>query len=305
VELLRDPVLLIANPAARRGARLHGAVLQAFRAAGVRCDAVLTERPGHGAEIAARLAGDYQAVFTLGGDGTAMEVVGALAATTTPVGILAGGTGNLVARALGIPFRVDRAVPRLLSGTEAVLDLGVFHTGRRFAFAAGVGIDADMIRDTPASMKRRFGVVAYAYTAARAALLRRTFRVRVEVDGELIERSATAVMVANFGSVLNDLFVLGPGIAYDDGKLDLCVFSPGGVTDAVRVAWRLLRRDFGTDAALLYRPGHTFRITCDPPQIYQADGEILGTTPFEVRVEPLAARLLLPASTAALARAVR
>ncbi len=294
MELLRDPVLLVANPAARRGAKLHGAVLHAFRAAGVRCDAMLTEHPGHAAEIAARLAPDYRAVFTLGGDGTAMEVVGALAHTGTPVGILAGGTGNLVARSLGIPLRVDRAVPLLLRGTEAVIDLGVIHTGRRFAFSASVGVDAAMISETPNRRKHRFGIAAYALSAIRASLFRRSFRVSLEIDGDRLECEASSVMVANFGSVLNDLLVLGPGIAYDDGSLDLCVFSPGGLADTLRIGWRLFRKQFSADKALYYRPGRTFRIECDPPQLYQADGEILGTTPFAVRVEPLAARVLLP-----------
>lgn len=296
MELLRDPVLLVANPAARRGAKLHGAVLKAFRAAGVRCDAMLTERPGHAAEIAARLAADYEAVFTLGGDGTAMEVVGAMAHTGKPVGILAGGTGNLVARSLGIPLRVDRAVPLLLEGTEAVIDLGVIHTGRRFAFSAGVGVDAAMISETPTRLKHRFGIAAYALAAGRASLFRRPFVVRVEIDGDRLEFEARSVMVANFGSVLNDFLSLGPGIAYDDGSLDLCVFSPGGLAAALRVGWRLFRKQFGVDDALYYRPGRTFRIECHPPQLYQADGEILGTTPFGVRVEPLAARVLMPAN---------
>jgi diacylglycerol kinase family enzyme len=108
-----------------------------------------------------------------------------------------------------------------------------------------------------------------------------------------IEREATALMVANFGTVLDHLFVLGPGIEQDDGLLDLCVFSPRHSVDVVRIAWRLFRRDFGNDDALLYRNGREFRIECDPPQLYQADGELLGTTPYSVRVEPLAARLLV------------
>jgi diacylglycerol kinase family enzyme len=94
--------------------------------------------------------------------------------------------------------------------------------------------------------------------------------------------------------VLDRLFVLGPGIAQDDGRLDLCVFSPRHAPDVVRIAWRLFRRDFGSDDALFYRSGCEFRIQCDPPQLYQADGELLGTTPYSVRVEPLAARLLVP-----------
>ena len=75
--------------------------------------------------------------------------------------------------------------------------------------------------------------------------------------------------------------------------LDLCVFSPRHSRDAMRIAWRLFRRDFGSDESMLFRSGREFRIECDPPQLYQADGELLGTTPYTVRVEPLAATLLV------------
>ena len=101
-------------------------------------------------------------------------------------------------------------------------------------------------------------------------------------------------MVANFGAVLNDLIRLGPGIRQDDGKLDLCVFSPGTAGDAARVAWKLLWKDFREDPCMLYRAGRHFRIETDPPRTVQADGELLGSTPFEVAVEPLAAQLLVP-----------
>lgn len=288
-------MLLIANPASRRGARRYQIALDAFRAAGVQCDPVRTERAGHAAELASDAAGRYAAVFALGGDGTAMEVMGALARSGMPVGILPGGTGNLVARALGVPLRVERAVLELLAGVEATIDLGLTGTGRHFAFTAGVGIDARMIHETPAGLKRRVGIAAYALTAARASLSRHTFIARVEVDDYVIEREAVAVMIANFGTVLNDLLVLGPGILCDDGLLDCCIFSPAGALASVGLAWRLLRKDFSAHPAMLYRPGREFRITCTPPQLFQADGEVLGTTPFTARVEALAGRVLLPA----------
>ena len=295
-------VLLVVNPAARRAARLQGKATRAFDAAGVGCDVVVTERVGHGAEIALERAPRYGAVFTLGGDGTAMEVVGALAGTGVPVGILPGGTGNLIARTLGIPLRVGGAVSALLAGDVARVDLGVFRgaaagggtTVRRFAFAAGVGIDARMIERTPARLKRRLGVVAYALSAAHAVLRREEFLVRATADGETVERPASAVMVANFGAVLNELITLGPRIRQDDGQLDLCIFSPRTLGDAVRVFWRLVRKDFRPDPCLFYRSGRHFRVETQPPLLAEADGELLTTTPFEVSVEPLAACLLVP-----------
>jgi YegS/Rv2252/BmrU family lipid kinase len=294
MELLRGPFLLVANPAARRARRRLAAAVEALGTGGARVDVVTTERPGHAAELVRARAAGYQAVFTLGGDGTAMEVVGALARSGIPVGILPGGTGNLVARALGIPLATRRAAEALLGGEVAEVDLGCLASGRRFAFSCGVGVDARMIRDTPPIWKQRLGILAYAYIAFRASLRNVRFRVRATVDGEVLEREATAVMVANFGTVLNDLIVLGPGIARDDGKLDLCVFSPASGWEALGVAWRLLRKDFRPHRAIMYRSGKRFRVECDPPQDAQADGELVGTTPVEVEVDPHAARLLLP-----------
>jgi len=289
--------LLVVNPAARRARRVHAAAREAFARAGVECDEVVTAEPGDGAAACAGRHGAYDAVFTLGGDGTAMEVVGALAGTGRAVGVLAGGTGNLIARTLGIPLDVRRAVPALVAGDVARIDLGLLDSGRRFAFAAGVGIDARMIEGTPAALKRRLGVLAYVITAARAVLRRERFMVRVTVDGEVHEREAAAVMVANFGAVLNELIWLGPGIRQDDGLLDLCVFSPRTHRDAARIIWRLLRKRFDEqDACLLYRPGRRFRVETTPSCPAQADGELLGATPFEVVVEPGAATLLVPRS---------
>jgi len=266
----------------------------------VACDLVFTERPGHAAQLALHHAAHFDAVFALGGDGTVMEVAGALAGTGTPIGVLAGGTGNLLARALGIPLSVRHAVPALLDGSVVSVDLGRFDSGRRFAIAAGVGIDASMVAETPGWLKRRLGVAAYAMIGTRAALRavlrRRYFRARVTIDGVVHEREAAAVMIANFGAVLGNRITLGPEIRMDDGLLDACVFSPRTLPDALRVMWRLMRRDFATDPCMLYHRGGAIRVETWPSLPWQADGEMMGTTPFSVVVEPLAARILVPAA---------
>jgi len=289
--------LLIANPAARRGALLMDAACEAIRAAGVECVMVTTERAGHARELSLARAHEFDVVFTLGGDGTAMEVAGALAHSGIPIGVLPGGTGNLLARALGIPKNVHKAVPALLSGTVRQIDLGVLFD-HHFAVAAGVGIDATMVRDTPRWMKRRLGVLAYTIIAAKAGLSsvlrKKYFQVRVDTGSEIIERRAAAVMFANFGAILDNRITFGPGIEVDDGHLDLCIVSPNNLRDAVRVMWRLTKGNFEADPALLYRKGVRFRVETVPILPIQADGELLGHTPAEIRVEPLAAHLLVP-----------
>ena len=293
--------LLIANPASRSGRRRLPQARTAIEQANIRCDVAFTERPGHASEIALARAAEYDAVFTLGGDGTAMEVAGALAGSNRPLGVLAGGTGNLLARALGIPLDPRRAIPMLLAGDELHVDLGRIvgaEPVRHFAVAAGVGIDAAMVAETPSWLKRRLGVLAYTITATRAALRavlsQEFFHVRLTVDGEVFESAAAAVMIANFGAVLNDRITFGPGIRFDDGVLDACLYSPRNLRDATRIMWRLLRRNFSSDEAMLYRSGKHILVETDPPQLAQADGELLGMTPLEIEVAPRAARLLVP-----------
>ncbi len=305
-------VLLVVNPRARRVADREREALAGFAAAGVACDVRHTEAAGHAGEIARGvLPGDdalgdgpnpsapYDAVFTLGGDGTAMDVVAALAGSGVPVGVLPAGTGNLVARTLGVPLGTARAVAALLGGARTCVDLGALSTAgggppRLFAFAAGVGVDARMIERASPAWKRRVGVLAYVVTATQAVLARERFGVRLVVDGEETVTDATAVMVANFGAVLGDAFRFGPGIREDDGRLDVCIFRPRSFVESVSVFARLVRKDFRPHPALLYRAGQAIALDTDPPRPVQADGELLGRTPMTVRVLPLAATLLVP-----------
>jgi diacylglycerol kinase (ATP) len=298
VALLIQRALVIANPASRRGKRLAERARRALASRSIAGEIIYTERPGHAAELAREHGHRYDAVFALGGDGTVMEVAGALSGTDVLVGVLAGGTGNLLARALGIPLRVDHAVSALAAGGELRVDLGRFDSGRHFAIAAGVGIDAAMVAETPGWMKRRLGVLAYAIIGTRAALRavskQQFFSARMTVDGAVFERRAAAVMIANFGAVLGNRITLGPEIRTDDGLLDGCIFSPSSLRDALRIMWRLLRSDFRSDPCMLYCRGKDVRVETTPALPWQADGELMGTTPFHVVVEPLAVRLLVP-----------
>jgi diacylglycerol kinase (ATP) len=289
-----ERVLLIVNPASRRGERIRDKVLKAFADAGVACDAMPTEAVGHAATLAKTHAHKYHAVFTLGGDGTVMEVLSVLAHQGPPLGVLGGGTGNVVARTLGIPLNPARAVPMLLNGDEATMDLGRLGDGRRFAIGVGVGLDATMIAEAPARLKRRFGFMAYVIGGYKAVLRNQKFELRLTVDGVIFERSASAILVANLGAVLNNLVSFGDGIVHDDGLLNACVFSPVNLWDALRILWRMVRKDFRPDPCLFYKSGREFRIETTPEMPAQADGELLPGTPISVSVDPLAACLLVP-----------
>ena len=289
-----ERVLLIVNPASRRAARILHKAKAAFEKIGIVHDVMPTEAPGHATTLAKTHAHKYSAVFTLGGDGTVMEVLSALAHQGVPVGVLAGGTANVVARTLGIPLNPLRAVPALISGDEARLDLGRLGDGRRFAIGVGVGLDATMIAEAPARLKKRFGFMAYVIGGYKAVLRNKKFKLRLTIDGHVYERTASAVLIANFGAVLNNLIAFGDGILYDDGLLTACVFSPGNLREALRILWRMLRKDFAADPCLFYKSGREFKVETFPEMPAQADGELLSHTPLSASVDPLAGTVLIP-----------
>lgn len=282
------------NPGSRRGLQQREGALRAFRDAGVEVLEVRTEHPGHARELLRAHTDSGDAVFVLGGDGTVMEVVGALAHSNVPVGVLPGGTGNLVAGMLGIPSNVGRAVKALLAGRERAIDLGQLPGGRYFAFAAGIGVDVAMVERTTTERKRALGMLSYAITATRAAFNLDLIDVTVDVDGVPTRGRVVMAMVANAGSILGGRFSVGPDVRPDDGALDLCLFRPEDTADVVSIFWRLLRRDFRAHPHMQFVRGKAFRISTDPPVAVQADGEIVGQTPIEIVVAPRAITVLVP-----------
>ncbi len=288
------------NPAARGARRALPAVLAGFHAAGVECEVEETAAPAHATELVrARLADPghaLDAVFALGGDGTAMEVATALAelADAPPLGILALGTANVLARSLGIPLRPADAVRALLDADTVDIDLGRVLGGPRFAIGLGIGLDAAMIGGASSMLKRRIGYVAYAWSAVRAGLRLERFTARVTVDGVTTEVETSSVLVANFGLVLGDLVCFGERVGHRDGMLDVCLYSPRTLLDAARIFWRMLRGGVSDDRCVRIITGRHVHIETDPPRPMQADGELLSLTPVEIHVEPNALRLLAP-----------
>lgn len=304
---MRAPVakaLLVMNPGARGGRRALPAVMDALRAAHVEFEVAETRAPGHATDIVRERIGtgidDLDAIFTLGGDGTAMEVATALVERpgAPALGIIAVGTANVLARSLGVPLVPANAVRALLDAEIVQIDLGHIVGGPSFAIGLGVGLDATMIGGASSSLKRRIGYLAYAWSAIKAGLRLERFKVRIVVDGTAHEMETSSVLVANFGTVLGDLLCFGEDIKYHDGKLDVCVYSPRSLLDAGRIFWRMLFGNVSDDRCVRTISGRHIRIETDPPRPIQADGELLGLTPVEIRVEPNAVRLLAPRAVA-------
>lgn len=283
--------LLIVNPAARGGRSAEVEAVAACASVGISARVVRTTAPGHAAEIARREP-DGAPVFVLGGDGTVMEVVGALVGREVPVGILPGGTGNQLARHLRIPLHVGRAAVALASAQPVRYDLGRLSDGRYFALAAGLGVDAAMIAGASAAAKRRFGVGAYLWSGTRAVMTARPFTVRIVADETVFEREAVMAMIANVGSVMDGRLRLGPGVSPTDGWLNLCVLSPRGLADGLSLAAKMATGRFRDDPRMLFCRAKSIRIEAAAGVGAEADGELLREPVLDATVVPAAAWFL-------------
>jgi len=274
--------------------RRQAGTRRALERAGVAVEVLVTSHAGQASERLRAGSIDADAVFVLGGDGMVMEVAGALSGSGIPIGVLRGGTGNLVAGVLGVPRRISRAVPRLLAGRVRHLDLGRFEDGRCFAYAAGLGTDVDMVRRTPTRRKRALGMLAYLITAVRSAVARHEYLVTADVDGVAVTARVTLAMVANAGVLFGGRMHIGPGIVPDDGLLDLCLYSPSSFGDVMSITWRVLRGDFSPHRGMRFIQGRRIRLSSEPATEVQADGDLAGRTPVTIEVLPGAGAFLQP-----------
>ncbi|NNE12589.1 MAG: diacylglycerol kinase family lipid kinase [Ilumatobacter sp.] len=209
-------------------------------------------------------------VIACGGDGTVRAVAGELAGSSTALGVVPLGTGNLLAVNLGIPVGLD-ALPQSLSARSQRMDIGVVN-GEAFLVMAGVGFDAAMIRDADPAIKRRFGSLAYVASGIKnvpAKIVRAT----VTIDGERAWSGRTAmVLVGNCGSVTGGLPVF-PDASPVDGRLDVAVLTAESLRDWARIMWRLVRRRPHGDRDVQRFTGGEIVVELDESVPYELDGE--------------------------------
>lgn len=251
--------------------------------------------PGLGQARAAGEAG-ADVVVAYGGDGTVRACVAGLAGSNTPLAVFAGGTGNLLARNLGIPHDVESAAAVAVRGARRRIDVGAVVTGNgeeRFAVMAGMGFDAALLRDAPEEVKARVGPIAYVFSGLRN-LRSPGFGCEVTVDDRPpIRRRVRTVLVGNVGRLQGRLPVL-PDATPDDGLLDVIVISPRTRLDWARVAWRVVvRRPHPVHTESMR--GRRVVIEAATPQPIELDGDVLADTPRMVcEIEPAALLLCVP-----------
>jgi YegS/Rv2252/BmrU family lipid kinase len=249
------------------------------------------EDPGRGQAKSAVSAG-VGLVLACGGDGTVTACAEGVIGTGVPLAIIPMGTGNLLARNVGLPMGLDEALAVALGDAQQPIDAGRVN-GTLFVVMAGLGLDARMLSDTSDQLKKRLGWVAYAISAVRH-LGDRPLRVAVSADGGRRRRMrANALIVGNVGWLRGGLPLL-PDARPDDGMLDAVVLIAGGLTGWLTATAAILLRRQAQGG--IYRLQFTkLVVTLDREQPWELDGEVMGSTRrLTVEAQPGALLLRMP-----------
>jgi undecaprenyl-diphosphatase len=286
---------VIANPAkVKDGGRGHAQIHAALASAGWPRPLWLEttwDDPGRGQTRRAIQAG-AEVIFACGGDGTVTACASELAGTSVPLAVVPSGTGNLLAANLKLPKRPADAVAAATSHGRRRLDVGMAED-RCFTVMAGMGFDAQMLRDTPETLKARIGWPAYAIAAARH-LCETPMHVSISLDHALpFTRKARTVLVANVGRLQGGLQLL-PDATPDDGLLDVAVLMPPRRRNWLPLAWSLLRHRPTAPVLETFQARHV-EIISDTEQPRELDGDVIEPShALTAAVRPAALLVCVP-----------
>ncbi len=223
----------------RRGARRAEQAAAILARLNVRADVVVTARAGHALEIArAFVAQGCDRIVAWGGDGTVNEVAGAIIGTPVVIGIVPCGSGDGLARSLGIDGPTDLSFERALTAHPGAVDVG-YLGARHFLNIAGIGFDAAVAAAFNARAKR--GLTDYVWNLFTMVWSHTPARYRVVVDGAVSDQDRFLVAFAN-GREYGNRMVLAPAADARDGWLDVVLVDEGS---PVRQLWRARRLAIG------------------------------------------------------------
>jgi YegS/Rv2252/BmrU family lipid kinase len=255
-------------------------------------------KPGEDIEQTARGAVEegFDTIVAAGGDGSVSAVANAVVGTPARLGIIPLGTTNVLARELGIPVALDQACA-LLAGPGRTVSIDAMKVGDKHYFTQiGIGVDSLMIRDTKTSHKKRFGMLAYLWTAGTRLIGFQPHRFSISADGRRVRPRAVQVLLANCGKLGASELRWGPDVCVHDGKIDICILRARSLLTYLIAGCNVALGRHREDRNIQYLTAEkVVAIHADRPLPVQGDGEVIGNTPLEVQVVPRALRVLVPA----------
>lgn len=277
--------LFIINPISGKGEKPK--IVKALQDAGYRT--ALTEYAGHG-EILAREANE-DIVVAVGGDGTVNEVARGLIGTGKTFGIIPCGSGDGLARSLGISHHLQKALKTIKGGKTHPLDVG-YVNGKPFFSVCGVGFDADVSKMFALSGKR--GVTTYIEKAMELWKSYKPYRFTINIDGNEWTQDAVLITVGNSNQWGNEAKVT-PHADCGDGLLDITVLDMFHTIELPHLAARLMTGLCDTCRQVHCYTGKHIVITREEKGAAHFDGDWFDAGKvLDINIMPSQLKILVP-----------
>ena len=303
--------LLIHNPNAGNGGSGRRLLLDQarhiFASRGIDADLAETTGPGHATEIAVRAAEENRGlVIACGGDGTLNEIVNGLAAHQNghrvPLALLPGGTANILAKELDLPWDIPSAAEKLVHGEVKEIALGLAtplqqpQKKKYFLSVAGAGPDGMIVYSIDLDLKARVGILAYWWQGARQVFNYKFPRFRVKTPRETIDASLVIVgRTQNYGGPFK---ITTRASLYEDQFESLALTTQSGFRYLSYLPSLWLGKLRGKEGVYYYKSDSVICEPLDDKPVYaQVDGEPLARLPVEFKIVPRALKLLVPGTT--------
>jgi diacylglycerol kinase (ATP) len=286
---------LIYNPRSgrQRHARVLDEILATLRGGGFAVEPVPTAFPGQATELARERGRSAEVVFAFGGDGTAREVASGLMGGPAALGVLPGGTTNLLALALGLPGEPAAAAAALVKLSPRPFDVGLAG-GVPFLMMVSAGLDAALLATLNTRLKWLFGKPAIVGQGLREWWRYPYPALEVTADGERLEASFVSVSNIPFYA---GAYRLAPAARTDDGRFELVTFRGTGRAATAAFALDVIRSRHVRRRDVEIRQVREVSLAAPAGAPAQVDGDVCQERlPLEIRFSRERLLVLAPAS---------
>ena len=249
--------------------RIH----ETLKLSGIEYDIAYTNFIGHGTQLAKQaIELKYDAVVAVGGDGTINEIAQTLIKTNTALAIIPQGSGNGLARHLGIPLNTEEAIKRLIEPKKVLIDAATAN-GNYFFCTSGIGFDAHVSASFAARTFRGLG--GYIYFTFKELFSYRPLTYTIEFDGRKLEKEAFLIAFANASQYGNNAYI-APQASIQDGKLDVCIVKPFSKLYLIKMAFQLFNKTLPQNEHIETYRADKIKVSFNKPIAVHIDGESKG-----------------------------
>ena len=256
------------------------------------CPVRVTSHSGEAEALARRAVEEgFTRIVAAGGDGTVSQVANGIAGSNATLGVLPMGSVNVFAMELGLPSHNLQRCWEIIEDTNVRLVDMPSANEKYFVQLAGVGLDAQVVKETSLAFKRSFGPLSYLISAAQIAA-RQPPKLFIESEHTSLEEGSF-VLVGN-GRLYGGPFPFFKQAVIDDGLFDVVVFKRLGYLEIIRYLQDVV---FSADIKvpeIEYFQTRQLRITSEQDVPVELDGELAGNCPVDFRIRKRALRVLAP-----------